>query len=466
VLSLPVPALGGSQDDLLYGEIARRWLERNGQEAETSLSWTELLETRFAHLGLGVYDVYLPADALRDPKAVKAASGALQALVACQEGWASWIAGQPTTGPTEPMRKWLQGLAPKQFGNRSAAGADLLVLTQADEGLVAEFEHYAHVQRAGKALGSAKELQGVRLVVFPRRGEFVEFTCLAGQLDGRLRPTAWNGGLTTWLEYQADDTRFLSLEYCTTESARNFDKGVGVGERNPGALSQLVAQVGTRGLLARVAPELDPALASGLANTLVIDLYEELDTRIDGDVRSRSSQGSSTFVPGGNPNGGVLPQTSAENRWRGTKGRDHFVGVLAQVQKQSGKKAPKDEKLACFELRSDSGSAKETVRAPFLGSSAQRPGDPVFPDYLEFVRCYSVAFLHWLRVGGAGAEPETSARLFGEFLGHLSRGTKTEDVPALLERIYGQPLSGGSTGEIFEHETLEGRFLAWLAKQS
>ena len=54
-----------------------------------------------------------------------------------------------------------------------------------------------------------------------------------------------------------------------------------VGERNPSALSELVTQVATRALLARVYGDgLDPALVSGMANTLVIDLHGELDTRI------------------------------------------------------------------------------------------------------------------------------------------------------------------------------------------
>src|SRR5262245_26557432 len=202
-----------------------------------------------------------------------------------------------------------------------------------------------------------------------------------------------------------------------------------------------------------------------MANALVIDLYDELDTRIDGDVRARSSQGSSAFIPGGNPNGGALPPTSAESRWRETRGKDHFVRILSQVQKQTGKKAPsRAEKLARFELLCDGGGKRELVLAPFLGAPASKPGQEFLGDYLELVRCYGVAFLHWLRLEGAG-KPEESGARFGELLRRLGKGVKTEDLPRVLQEIYGQPLSADSVHGLFDGATLEGRFLSWLSRQ-
>jgi hypothetical protein len=301
-------------------------------------------------------------------------------------------------------------------------------------------------------------------VLFPRRGEFVEFTCVVGALDERQRPLAWQDGLTSWLEFQAGEVRLLTLEYGASDDPKSFDKGIGVGDRNPAAVGQLVVQVATRSLIAHLfANALDPALASGMANALVIDLYGELDTRIDGDVRSRSSQGRSIFVPGGNPNGGVLPPTSAENRWRGSRGKDHFLRILAQVQKQSGRKAhSKHEKLARFELIGDDGGGRELVQAPFLGPSAQRPADEFLPDYLELVRCYGVGFLHWLRVEGAGAE---SGQRFGKLLQALGEDATTDKLPQLFQQVYGQPLSAPTLDELFAEQTLEGRFLTWLARR-
>jgi len=452
------------QDDFLYDEIAKRWLKRN--EVQQPRGWRELLEQRFAHLALGVFDVYLPDSALRDAKALKDASAALAALLEAQAGWSAWVRGAALVRPKdEPLARWLRTLSPKAFSGRSTAGAEVAELAAEGEVRVA-LEQYRVAQRAGTPLGVERQLAGVPLVLFPRRAEFVEFTCVAGALDPYLKASAWNEGVTTWLEYQANEVRFLTLEYAASEERRDFERGGSVGERNPSALSQLVTQVASRALLARVyADGLDPALASGMANALVIDLYGELDTRIDGDVRARSSQGSSIFVPGGNPDGGALPATSAENRWRGTKGKDHFVAILARVQKQSGKKGTTAcEKLSRFELVSDDGARKEPVCAPFLGPSAVKPGTEFLPDYLELVRCYGVAFLHWLRLEGAG-KPAESAERFGQFLRALGKNARTEDLPRVLQELYGQPLSAASGAALFAAPTLEGRFLSWLAKQ-
>lgn len=459
-LSFPLLAAGSHQDDLLFDELGKRWLARN--EVQSPSDWNALLRERFAHLEVGAFDVYLPASGLKDAKALKEAGAAVQALFDVQRGWAGWV-GATGLGKKDldAVAKWLKGWSPKGVAEMGAPGADLLDLTRADAGLRALLRGYAVEQRSGLPLGSAHEIRGVALVVFPRRGEFVEFTCLAGALDARLKPTAWSGSLTTWLEYQADETRFVTLEY-GSESVRDIDRGVSVAEHNPAALGQLVAQVATRGLLARLVPGLDPALSSGIANALVIDLYGELDTRIDGDVRARSSQGTSVFVPGGNPEGGILPPTSAENRWRGTKGKDHFVGILAQVQKQSGKKArTRPERLARFELQSFDGARKECVSGPFLGPKAVRPSPDLLPDYLEFVRGYGVAFLHWLRLEGAGKDSEAR---FAAFLRALESGATAEELPTVMAEIYGQPLSAASLEELFAHPTLEGRFLAWIAK--
>lgn len=463
-----VVAAGGGPggDDLLFDEIGRRWLERNACEARKD--WPGLLEQRFTHLALGVFDVYLPPASLGDARALEDAGAALKALLDTQSGWAHWVAGTPPVRHApDVLTKWLAGLSPKQLGKREGAGADLADLVQASDGVRAALEHYRKTMRSGIPLGVQGEIAGLRLALFPRRDEFVEFVCVAGLLDEHVRPTAWNPGLTTWLEYQAQGTRFVTLEYAASEDVGGGERGESVAQRNPSALSQLVTQVAGRTLLERIySGGLDPALVSGMANALVIDLHGELDTRVDGDVRSRSSQGRSVFVPGGNPNGGILPPTSAENRWRGTKGKDHFVGILSQVQKQSGKKAPtRPEKLARFELCSDDGSKKELVCAPFLGPTAVRPGDEVWPDYLELVRCYGVAFLHWLRIEGA-REPRESGALFGQLLKRLAEGLEPEELPRLLQELYAQPLSAENVEGLFDGATLEGRFLLWLSKQN
>lgn len=448
-------------DDALFDGLAQRWLERHGAQEEKD--WRALLEQRFAHLTVGAFQVYLPVDTFRSTGPLGDARDAMEALVVLQEAWGAWVAGEdPAPSKPDALDRWLAGWSAKTFGKDVAPGTDLGAADSVPAEVRAALAAFSDSMRHG-GLGVAREFESVPLVVFPERGEFVEFTCVAGALDPVLRPTAFDAGLTSWLEYSPYDVRFVALQYGSGGASGEYRQGTSVGDRNPAALAQLVTQVATRAMLARLhGDRLDPALQSGLANALVIALHGELDTRIDGDVRSRSSQGTSVFIPGGNPDGGILPPTSAENRWRGTKGKDYFLGILKQVQKASGKKGKtRAEKLAGFELVSDDGSTKEIVRAPFLGAGGTKPSAALWPDYLELVRCYGVGFLHWLREEGAAADSHAT---FGRLLRGLEGLKGPTELPALLQELYRQPLSASSPAGLFEEATLEGRFLAWLAK--
>jgi hypothetical protein len=451
---------GKRLDDSLYDELAGRWLARHG--ANEATAWRELVAQHFVHLSLGAFELHMPAEAFEDGATLGDTRAALEAVVALQHAWGAWAAGEdPGARKPDVLDKWLAGWSAKTFGKDVAPGTDLAAHAGTPAEVRAALDAFEQAMRHG-GLGLTRELAGVPLVVFPKRGDFVEFTCVAGSLDATLRPSAFHESLTTWLEYSPYEVRFLALEYGGQGKGIDYRQGTSVGDRNPAALGELVTQVATRALLANAyGATLDPALQSGLANALVIALYGELDTRIDGDVKARSSQGRSIFVPGGNPDGGVLPPTSAENRWRGTKGKDHFLGVLAQVQKQAGKKGKgRAEKLASFELASDAG-AKQIVSAPFLGSGGTKPEHAVWADYLELVRCYGVGFLHWMREHGAARDSHAK---FGEFLRGLEGLKSPEELPNLFREVYSQPLSASSLSGLFEEATLEGRFLTWLAK--
>jgi len=454
-------AAAGEQDDLVFDQLGLRWLERHKiTEPEShALGKAGILARSFAHLQVGLFEVYVPGEPLSSGESVEDVAGALQALAAAQGRWLAWLSGA-SGAEAEAVGAGLGVWKAKTFAGAELGGTDLA--ERLTPGARTSLSAFNQRLLSGADLGLTQALDPVRLVLFPQRSEFVEFTCLTAWLDPVLRPSAWNEGVTTWLEYDADGTRLVALQY--SAGPGDWRKGVGVAERNPKALKELVAQIAGRAVLARTYADLDPALASALANALVIDLYGELDTRIDGDVRARSSQGRSEFVPGGNPNGGTLPATSAENRWRGSKGKDHFVGILSEVQKRSGKKgSSKAEKLASFELQDDRGAAAETVRAPFLGPGGTPPSAKAWPDYLELVRCYGVGFVSWLRSAGAGKESESTKR-FGELLKALAQRGETP-LAQVFQTVYGQPLSAGDSAALFAGDTLEGRFLSWLAKQ-
>ncbi|MSR63695.1 MAG: hypothetical protein EXS08_14805 [Planctomycetes bacterium] len=457
VSSPSAPGAPVAKDDAAFVELANRWLTRRAlTEGEVrSGSWTHLVEHGFGHLDLGSFKLHVPLAELREGDGVARVAESVQALFEVQQGWVRWAGGPATTAPPADVLAWLRSWSPGTFAHVPEDG-DLAQLAGARTR--AALASWSTAMGSGAWLGLT-ELGAAELFVFPRRAEFVEFVALVGWLDKFQRASAWNSTLGTWLEYVARDWQLVTLEY------GGVGKSEAVEKRNPKALRELVAQVASRALLARLShSELDPGLAGALANAMVIDLYDELDTRIDGDVRGRSSQGRSEFVPGGNPNGGILPATSAENRWRSSKGKDHFLVALGVALKQGAHGgASKLERQGSFELVSDDGDKSARVSAPFLGPGGKAPEAALLPDYLELLRCYGVGFLHWLRTRESGNEV-ASAKRFADFLQLLARDTKAAELPKLFQQAYGEPLSATKGAELFESPTLEGRFLSWLAK--
>jgi len=450
-------AAPAAQDDAAFVELANGWLTRHAlTEAEVRTgSWTRLSEHGFAHLDLGSFLLHVPLAELHDAQSVARVAESVQALLEVQQGWVRW-AGGPATAPPAEALAWVRSWSPGTFAHVPEDG-NLVPL--AGERAQAAWTAWSTAMGSGAWLGLT-DLGAAELYVFPRRAEFVEFVALVGWLDKFQRASAWSPTLGTWLEYVARDWQLVTLEYGGAGKTEAVDK------RNPKALRELVAQVASRALLARLShSELDPGLAAALANAMVIDLYDELDTRIDGDVRARSSQGRSEFVPGGNPNGGFLPPTSAENRWRTSKGKDHFLVALGVALKQGAHGgSSKLERQGTFELLSDDGKKTARVSAPFLGPGGKAPDAAVLPDYLELVRCYGIGFLHWLRTRESGNEA-ASAKRFADFLRLLAHDTKAAELPGLFQQAYGEPLSATKGAELFEGSTLEGRFLSWLARR-
>src|SRR5262249_39070965 len=68
--------------------LARRWLERNDERE--AKDWNALLARRFAHVDLGLFEVYLPPSSVGDKAALKDVAGSLQALLDAQRGWQAW----------------------------------------------------------------------------------------------------------------------------------------------------------------------------------------------------------------------------------------------------------------------------------------------------------------------------------------------------------------------------------------
>ena len=205
------------------------------------------------------------------------------------------------------------------------------------------------------------------------------------------------------------------------------------------------------------------SFAGGMAVNLVVDLYGECNTRVDGDLSERRTQAREVFVPGGASSGGILPKLSAQSRWRIDHGADHFVAPLRVSQAEGAKgKQRREGKFQHFRLESKSGGKRMSIKGPYLGAAAAQ-GDvppPAFNgDYLEFLRSYRTCFVHWLRTTSQkGKRP--SAPKFAQLLAELAQDDAA-DIELAFARVYGVPLSSAE----LDVDVLEGSFLRWLQKQ-
>ena len=474
--SVPASPNSGAED-LLYDELGRRWLVRNAYDAEATskLRLEAVLDERFTRLAWGALDLRLPPEALADPRWCKRLTGSLAALLDAQIEFLGWLSGPDAEarieGDTEKslklLRKWLQRIKPGAFRQvDDFRGRKLVEVLAPDPAVREALDGFNTYCLRGGPLDREVQLVPARLVFQPERRDLVSFACTIGLLRPDLREYYWVPGLENWTMFDFDDTRVVGMDYAGPRAKDDLEDTIPMDGRNKKAIEEHVVQLGVRALLESVSRnKIEPMLAAGLANDLVIEMYGELDTRSDGDLRSRSSQGRSIFVPGGNPRGGFLPPTNADSRWRVDKGKGHFWGVLKRAQKSGGKKArTRADKLARFRIHNDEESKKLLMAAPFLGPEALEPPPPEFlGDYAELIRSYRTGFLGWLRHHGAGKRHESTAR-FGELLRALTDPRERRDLPALFEEIYGMPLSAGSTESLFENDSLESRFLLWLPK--
>ena len=240
--------------------------------------------------------------------------------------------------------------------------------------------------------------------------------------------------------------------------------------REKTGLEQHVAQRGAIALAwSTFGDGLTLALELGLAQALVVEAFGENNTRSGGATRGSVTNGMTAFIPGGNSGGGALPPTNADSVWRSDLGANHFVKVLRAAQKAASKRAPKapkgrGEKLAWFQLVADDTASKHDVRAPFFGvqdGGKELPPEEFLSDYLEFFRAYKTAFVYWL-YKKAGGNAKASAAAFAQLAREVTAQDGRGDLNEITRGVYDVPLS---TDVAAGGESLEGRFLEWLAKQ-
>jgi hypothetical protein len=471
-------ALGAARaaaGELDHEAIARAHLAALGHgQGDAQPSLDALLAQHFVHGRLGLFEVLFPVVELEGH--AHELKDAAAALIAAQVAWLDWM--EPVVGKAREQRKDLELVAKwierwktgsgQGLAKGDVVGGQLVGVAEASESVTAALDRLVGSMTSGATVGVEREpIAPVKLCLMPTRKGFVELLCSVGLADESLRSAFWVDGIAEWTTAFVDDLQVVSLEYAVPgRPAGTYEQGIGMNDRGPSGLEQQVVQLGVTGLCGELfGPRAPEAFAQGLAMNLVIDLYGELRTRIEGDLRAAHKAEREMFVPGGQSHGGVLPPDSAENRWRERQGKDWFVTILHLVQQEGVEAAGGSKRrVDCFGLRSDGGGEVHAVCAPILGAAAAAADRPAPPpafqgEYAEFLRAYKTAFVHWLRTEVVRKDSEER---FARLLQHLADPRGDDDFEGAFRRVYDDRAL--SSAELDEG-TLEGAFLTWLARQ-
>lgn len=477
-------------DELIDFEKLQRGFQEQRCPRSAGCSAEEVLARDYLRLRLGAFDVRCPRAWL-----VKADDGAdaialLAGLTELQGGLLRWLdPAAATTGEAardlEAVKAWLSGLAPGDLAKAAKSDeGDLARAVRAPEEVQAALQRLSVSMVDRAVLGVAPQfVECVGLVFVPKRLEFMQWIGSLGAADVEWASQHWNDGASEWTQFWKGPTMFLALEYAPmTGFDPTFVGALPPQKLDKDGLRQHVLNQAARALLFRWFNRLEFApLERALAANLVIGVSGRIAV-LDGEGSIRSSGGTtapySRFVPGGLSEGGVLPpapagglDTIVNSRWRTGKGADRFVAALRDGQKDGAKAAAKErdnplrkDKLAHFPIDSDVRGAKWLAHAPFLGphASAQAyPEGEFLNDYREFFKSYQTAFFHWLESAAQRADGSPGTP-FADFLRILGTPDYAGGVDAALEQAYGLPVSGPD-GSV---DSLEWRFLAWLAAES
>ena len=459
---------------LPFDKIAQDFLARHGLKdtPREKIELDAVLASHFVHGRLGQFEVYFPVTGLeRRAEDLKAAS---IALLDAQEQWLGWI--KPLGQDQKALRKdldtfaaWVGKWNPGVLARaHDVAGQDLLALMSIPDSVAAASQRLADSMGRCAPLGTPREeVLVAKIILIPDRRSFVEIACFIGWLDVGLQKVYWVENVADWTQCFYNEYQLVALEYASAgRPAGDYEHGTSMNERDALVMEQQVVQLAMNSLFDQQYGERVPkAFIGGLSMNLVIDQFENISTKIDGDLRERSTQAREIFVPGGASEGGFLPPQSAETRWREDRGRDHFVRMLRLTQKEGdGLDKKVKNRLACFAIRADNGGTKMPMIAPFLGSVAvesKPPPDEFRGEFMEFLRAYKCGFIYWLQNKAGGSE-KASQELFAKLLQQLADAKRAGDFEAVFKDVYdGAPLSDLEAGK----SSLEGKFLIWLAKQ-
>ena len=469
------PAVSADGADDTYEAMALKFLDEFGYAGPDDFELESFLETHFLRARIGVFDLHIPVKSIGEGTNAKDFELVAQSLMGLQGTFLEWTApgadrDELLLEDVKLLESWVKSWSPAKL--KGANAGDLYLELSADEETQAAAERFSRFMGNGGPLDLERDEPEIKpIVLLPDRGSYVRSIALSGLLNsGAIRAACWSPGSVKFTQHQVgiDLVDFIAMRYADPAATLNdYDRGTTMNWRSDTGLRQQVTQIAAIAMFDSLFGEALPAsLVGGLSLDLVIEIFGECNTRVDGDLNARRTDAREFFVPGGLSEGGRLPPNMADSRWRehGSKGR--FTRILKEAQKAGGKKGrSKKDKLCRFELQGVDRVQKMFVEGPFLGSSANPEylsvPDAFYGDQLEFLRAYRCAFVYYLRQE-AFKKSKDSEAAFADLLRNIAGLEDPEQLEKVVAEAY--KASALSTADLDGAE-LEMKFMRWISKQ-
>ncbi len=490
----------GPDGGLDWQALADESLRRRGMSGRTPDTFTfdEYCSRGFVHLEVGLFDLYMEVASFANKDEGERFFKVAASLARLQVDWLDWVdPGDQVAKEQEIIAKdlvkflenpSLGAIYAKGFSSSTGDDAveggeqafDLWTRLSIQAPRLESFRELATYLQTDGGLGLQRERQREPIVLYPDRGAYVRLIALAGWARPEARARMWSPDVFAWTNFYVNEWRFVSMAYgMPNADASSYGQGIPMESRGDTGLEQQICQLAALGLFDNYfGGRIPPIVAGGLSVNLVIDLFGECDTRVDGDLRERRAEAREVFVPGGLSEGGILPPNLADSRWREFHGKHHFLRMLKESQKNGAgavKGKDRKDKVRYFQLLADDEIQKTVTEAPMLGKNAAGLGalpPEFFGDRLEFARSYSSAFLYWLREKGGARKADESRQKFAQLLRTFANA-EVPDAGGILEEVpesnFDEIFAGAydrllSDPELDPKVSLEGAFLHWLPK--
>jgi hypothetical protein len=491
LMPLGVPLAGDDTPD--FSALGQAFLKERLHAAKVEdVPANKLLQEHCVRLSIGLFDISYPVWDLAQKGAAEDLRALTNALLETEEIWVDWLAkgdaaATQVKADIETLKAWVKSWKPAALAKaESATDKDLLTLFAASDVQKTAAQHLKDTLCHPEALGIAPKNGAPLSILFaPTRRDFVELVGYTGLVDATQQKQLWTRDATMWTSFWLEWNSVLALEYPPWAYDKDFKTCMPMDRFEPtGKLEHTVLQA-TLSLLWMYYGDNDALhLQQAMAMNMAIAVCGGCNA-LEGDG-GRGTTGAKTqpyerFVPGGASEGGTLPAIPAapfdgvrKNQWHEGMGKDHYAKALRSGQKNALKQALKEkfadadpaiakDKDAHFLLISGDQVKKAYVVAPFFGKAAGEkpyPAQEVIADYKEFFRAYRSCFAWWLETMGDKAGAEPSALKWKQLMKTLAAREEGKTFEDVVQEIYGLPLSGKNG----EKDSLEWRFLDWLAK--